>query len=158
MSKLKQLLFSLNETDRKIIEEKLKKQDCQINQLKQQLTETEQRFLEFQEDSIRNEQTYVRELAEKDKEIERLNKALEMCKHIERYDIGEMFLENAKLIIEKRQFAIRELQKAIDKLRDKSVLMYNSKDDFFGGFVSWYDLNIQIRKQIKKLKGENDEI
>ncbi len=132
MSKLKQLLFSLNETDRKIIEEKLKKQDCQINQLKQQL-------------------------AEKDKEIERLNKALEMCKHIERYDIGEMFFENAKLIIEKRQFAIRELQKAIDKLRDKSVLMYNSKDDFFGGFVSWYDLNIQIRKQIKKIKGEKND-
>ena len=132
MSKLKQLLFSLNETDRKIIEEKLKKQDCQINQLKQQL-------------------------AEKDKEIERLNKALEMCKHIERYDIGEMFFENAKLIIEKRQFAIRELQKAIDKLRDKSVLMYNSKDDFFGGFVSWYDLNIQIRKKIKKIKGEKND-
>ena len=39
MSKLKQLLFSLNETDRKVIEEKLKTQDQQINQLKQQLEE-----------------------------------------------------------------------------------------------------------------------
>ena len=42
----------------------------QIDQLKQQLAEKEQKFLEFQEDSIRNEQIYVRELAEKDKEIE----------------------------------------------------------------------------------------
>ena len=47
-------------------------QQTEITQLKQQLAETEQKFLEFQEDSIRNEQTYVRELAEKDKEIKSL--------------------------------------------------------------------------------------
>lgn len=39
MSKLKQLLFSLNETDRKVIEEKLKTQDQQIDQIKHQLEE-----------------------------------------------------------------------------------------------------------------------
>lgn len=37
MSKLKQLLFSLNETDRRVIEEKLKEKYQQIDQLKQQL-------------------------------------------------------------------------------------------------------------------------
>ena len=42
------------------------------HKLEQQLAETEQKFLEFQEDSIRNEQIYVRELAEKDKEIAHL--------------------------------------------------------------------------------------
>lgn len=39
MSKLKQLLFSLHETDRKVIEEDLKERDKQIDQLKQQLAE-----------------------------------------------------------------------------------------------------------------------
>ena len=39
MSKLKQLLFSLNETDRRVIEEKLKEKYQQIDQLKQQLAE-----------------------------------------------------------------------------------------------------------------------
>lgn len=43
-----------------------------IAELEQQLAETEQKFLEFQEDSIRNEQIYVRELTEKDKTIAKL--------------------------------------------------------------------------------------
>lgn len=73
---------------------------------------------------------------EKDKEIEKLNKTLEMCKHIERYDIGEMFLENAKLIIEKRQFAIQELEKV---------------KNFVDGRTYCADY---INKRIQDLKGE----
>lgn len=49
----------------------------QIDQLKQQLAETEQEFFVFQEDSIRNEQIYIRELAEKDKEIESLKQEID---------------------------------------------------------------------------------
>lgn len=61
------------------------------------------------------------QLAKKDKVINELNKTLEMCKHIKRYDIGEMFLENAKLIIEKRQFAISELEKVNNILTDTII-------------------------------------
>ena len=132
MSKLKQLLFSLNETDRKVIEEKLKTQDQQIDQLKQQL-------------------------AKKDKEIEKLNKTLEMCKHIERYDIGEMFLENAKLIIEKRQFAIQKLEKVKINLKDRITMMSNKEHSYLQKVVSWYDICNQVNKQIKELKERNNE-
>lgn len=86
------------------------------------------------------------QLAEKDKEIEELNKTLEMCKHIERYDIGEMFLENAKLIIEKRQLAIQELEKV-------KTLIQNAINFEKPNFVEVYDA---INKQIKELKGEKD--
>ena len=57
-----------------LIIKRLNEQADQIDQLKQQLAETEQNFFVFQEDSARNEQIYVRELAEKDKEIEDLKK------------------------------------------------------------------------------------
>lgn len=40
MRKFKQLLFSLNETDKKIIKEKLKEKDKEIEQLKQQIEQT----------------------------------------------------------------------------------------------------------------------
>ena len=135
MSKLKQLLFSLNETDRKVIEEKLKTQDQQIDQLKQQL-------------------------AKKDKEIEKLNKTLEMCKHIERYDIGEMFLENAKLIIEKRQFAIQELEKVKEEMDlngnsyceiRQGTSPHNPTDYAWFNYVKFRNY---LNQQIKELKGE----
>lgn len=92
MSKLKQLLFSLNETDRRVIEEKLKEKDQQIDQLKQQLDEKDKMRLldekEFQnycaykwiEPEIKGcldrEREYKQQLAEKDKEILELQKKL----------------------------------------------------------------------------------
>ena len=100
-----------------------------------------------------------KQLEEKDKEIEKLNKTLEMCKHIERYDIGEMFLENAKLIIEKRQFAIQELEKVKNKCNGMYELwldsnykenMYNN-EDIAGVFE---DISVFTNDLIKKLKGE----
>ena len=91
----------------------------------------------FGKDNQQNEiQQLKQQLEEKDKEIEKLNKTLEMCKHIERYDIGEMFLENAKLIIEKRQFAIQELEKV---------------KNFVDGRTYCADY---INKRIQDLKGE----
>ena len=44
MSKLKQLLFSLNETDRRVIEEKLKEKDDKIKQLEQELAELKEKL------------------------------------------------------------------------------------------------------------------
>lgn len=94
------------------------------------------------------------QLAKKDKEIEKLNKTLEMCKHIERYDIGEMFLENAKLIIEKRQFAIQKLEKVKINLKDRITMMGNKEHSYLQKVVSWIDVCDQINNQIKELKGE----
>lgn len=129
--------MEIRELENKIIElsnrvEKLKTQDQQIDQLKQQL-------------------------AKKDKEIEKLNKTLEMCKHIERYDIGEMFLENAKLIIEKRQFAIQKLEKVKINLKDRITMMGNKEHSYLQKVVSWYDICNQVNKQIKELKERNNE-
>lgn len=45
MSKLKQLLFSLNDTDRKTIEEKLKEKDDKIKQLEQELSELKEKAI-----------------------------------------------------------------------------------------------------------------
>lgn len=76
-------------------------------------------------------------------ELDRLNKALEMTKHIERYDIGEIFKENAKLIIEKMQFAIIELEKVKEWLEPK--------------YFDYEQINYLtkiIDQQIKELKGE----
>lgn len=96
------------------------------------------------------------QLAEKDKEFEELNKTLEMCKHIERYDIGEMFLENAKLIIEKRQFAIQELEKVKVELKDKIKIMNNEEHCYPQKFVKWIDVCDQLNQQINDLRGDEN--
>ena len=100
------------------------------------------------------------QLAEKDKEIEKLNKTLEMCKHIERYDIGEMFLENAKLIIEKRQFAIQKLEKVKEEMDlngnsyceiRQGTSPHNPTDYAWFNYVKFRNY---LNQQIKELKGE----
>lgn len=141
----------------------------QIDQLKQ---ENEKLFLQLSKQEIDehkpvyctlagNDCKYLgkikelrQQLAKKDKEIEKLNKTLEMCKHIERYDIGEMFLENAKLIIEKRQLAIQELEKVKVNLKDRITMMSNEEHSYLQKVVIWYDICNQVNKQIKELKGE----
>lgn len=122
MSKLKQLLFSLNETDRRVIEEKLKEKDQQIDQLKQQLAEKE--------------------------------KKIEFIKHLGNHKTTtEMFKENAKLIIEKRQLVIQELEKVKVNLKDSITMMGNEEHSYLQKVVSWYDICNQVNKQIKELKG-----
>lgn len=105
MSKLKQLLFSLNENDRKVIEEKLKTQDQQIDQLKQQL-------------------------AEKDKEIERLNTIKNNA--IECADLFKVALS-----VRQKDLAIQELE----KVRDYAWFNYEKFRNY-------------LNQQIKELRGE----
>lgn len=101
MSKLKQLLFSLNDTDRKTIEEKLKEKDQKIDQLKQQL-------------------------AEKDKEIEKLKtkqKPIVMHSKENYYFLEE---ENIKLHFAQKQLAITELEKVKDYICDCTYIDYTN--------------------------------
>lgn len=153
MSKLKQLLFSLNETDRRVIEEKLKEKDQQIDQLKQQLAETKQKFLEFQEDSIRNEQVYVRELAEKDKEIEKLKQQYTILEN----ENGKLTTE---LIMGKYKKAQKEVsfgkQLAIQELEKVKEDCFNQKELVDFGNVACFMVDIAdvleiINNQIKEL-------
>ena len=106
----------LEEIKENIMENNLKKQDQQIDQLKQQLAEKE--------------------------------KKIEFIKHLGNHKTTtEMFKENAKLIIEKRQLAIQELEKV-------KTLIQNAINFEKPNFVGVYDA---INKQIKELKGEKDD-
>lgn len=88
-----------------------------------------------------------RQLAEKDKEIE-------LLKHLGNHETAtEMFKENAKLIIEKRQLAIQELEKVKTALKDKIKMMSNEEHCYQRKVVSWFDICDQINNQIKELKG-----
>lgn len=88
------------------------------------------------------------QLAEKDKEIE-------LLKHLGSHETNiELFKENTKLIIEKRQLAIQELEKVKDNLKDRISMMKNEEHSYLQKVVAWYDICEQINKQIKALKGE----
>ena len=117
----------------------------EIRKRNKRIDEIVERDKKLFDDKNKELEKLKQQLEEKDKEIERLNKALEMCKHIERYDIGEMFLENAKLIIEKRQFAIRELEK-VNKYADEDFRKHC--------YIDAVQLEKFINQQIKDLKGE----
>lgn len=79
--------------------------------------------------------------------IEEKDKEIELLKHLGKHETTvEMFKENAKLIIEKRQFAIQELEKVKTLIQD--AINFEKPN-----FVEVYDA---INKQIKELKGEKD--
>lgn len=98
----------------------------------------------------------TRQLAERDKEIE-------LLKHIGRRETTtEMFKENCKLIIEKRQLAIQELEKVKENLKQLEINIDNQ-----AGFSQDYKLELKqkslyknvyktIDQQIKELKGKKD--
>lgn len=104
-----------------------------INKLKQQLAETEQRFLEFQEDSIRNEQTYVRELAEKDKEIKSL-----IVDYEKRISQEQELMSNMEHRLTEKQNTIDEINK-----------------EFVQAVHDWKTLCAEKDKEIEKLKQQN---
>lgn len=89
-----------------------------FKQLKQQLAETEQRFLEFQENSIRNEQIYVRELAEKDKNFHEYRN--EVVSNIEK-EVNERMRDNLK----EHAMQLAEKDKEIEKLKQQYTILEN---------------------------------
>lgn len=98
-------------------------------------------------------------IEEKDKEIEHLKDAVNMCQSIKRYDIGEMLTENIKLKQNQTQLAIQELEKVKNKCDGMYDLWLNSKykenmydnEDIAGVFE---DISVFANDLIKKLKGE----
>lgn len=115
-----------------------------FKQLKQQLTETEQKFLEFQEDSIRNEQTYVIELAEKDEEIEKLKQQYTILENENGKLTTELIMDKYKKTQKEvsfgKQLAISELEKV------KMLIEWK--------FNSIVEVREYLQQQISELKGE----
>lgn len=140
-----------------LIIKRLNEQADQIDQLKQQLEEKDEqikkRVMVYEKQFIeQTDEIYSlkQQLAEKEKKIE-------FIKHLGNHKTTtEMFKENAKLIIEKRQLAIQELEKVKVNLKDRISMMNNEEHSYLQKVVSWYDICEQVNKQIKELKGEKD--
>lgn len=121
------------------------------SRLKKELDEsfTEEDAKGLIEDRDKTIKFLQQQLAEKDKEIE-------LLEHLGKHEtVAEMFKDNAKLIIEKRQFAINELEKMKFKLKEKCGLINTAEQGYLQKFVRWHDICDLINKQIKELKGEN---
>ena len=169
MSKLKQLLFSLNETDRKVIEEKLKTQDQQINQLKQQLEELMLLLSKYEIEEhkpvyctlagteceyLGNVHELKQQLAEKDKEIEKLKQQYTILENENGKLTTELIMGKYKKAQKEvsfgKQLAIQELEKVKSSLFSKAIQITGTGVDC----VRLYEINKIINQQIKELKGE----
>lgn len=165
MSKLKQLLFSLNDTDRKTIEEKLKEKDQQIDQLKQQNEELMLQLSKYEIEKhkpayctlagteceyLGNVDELKQQLVEKDKEIE----SLKITKN-NAIDCADLF--KVALSVRQKDLAIQELEKVKELLLDeykKYPIVYDKTNDIVAGALDRDKVNEIIDQQIKELKGE----
>ena len=135
-----------------------------IQQLKQQLEEKDKEIAHLKE----KDNYHLRyELAGADEtitnlkqQLEEKDKEIELLKHLGNHEITvEMFKENTKLIIEKRQFAISELEKVkklTENLLEKFCNSWEYNQKYMRGHrhIEYYDLIQGIDNQIKELKGE----
>lgn len=87
-------------------------------------------------------------LKEKDKEIESLKRVDNIWFDSYQNELNSLRQQLTKLIIEKKQLAIQELEKV-------KILIQNAINFVRPNFVEVYDA---INKQIKELKGEKDEV
>ena len=113
MSKLKQTLFSLNDADRKIIEEALKEKDKEIEQLKQQLAEKQHTIDEINKEFVQAVHDWKTLCAEKDTRIADLEDKdwYEAC-------IKQLEEQNDRLIdtIKEKDKEIKQLKDIIDTI------------------------------------------
>ena len=154
MSKLKQLLFSLNETDRKIIEETLKEKDDKIKQLKQQLAEKQNTIDEINKEFVQAVHDWKTLCAEKDKEIERLKNLFELNNEVVINQGKEMFDLRVQVLQQKQnqiQDAITELEKVKNFVKNANGIIG------FDWRIDRFKVIETIDNQIKALKGNNDE-
>lgn len=154
MSKLKQLLFSLNETDRKIIEETLKEKDDKIKQLKQQLAEKQNTIDEINKEFVQAVHDWKTLCAEKDKEIERLKNLFELNNEVVINQGKEMFDLRVQVLQQKQN----QIQEAITELEKVKNFVKNANGIIgFDWRIDRFKVIETIDNQIKALKGNNDE-
>ncbi len=129
-------------------------------QLKQQLEEKDKE-IEFCKEEIRKRNKRIDEIVERDKKLfDDKNKEIELLKHLGKHETAtEMFKENTKLIIEKTQLAIQELEKLAKNILDTFDINYehwefNHKCLYKHKQLEYYDIIEMIDNQIKELKGE----
>lgn len=116
---------------------------AELNEQIAEMTDNQNQTMRYL-NRIRDENKQLKQqLEEKDKEIEHLKDAVNMCQSIKRYDIGEMLTENIKLKQNQTQLAIQELEKVKEWLEPK--------------YFDYEQINYLTRiidNQIKELKGE----
>ena len=166
----------LEEIKGNIMENNLKKQDQQIDQLKQ---ENETLFLQLSKQEIDehkpvyctlagNDCKYLgkikqlkQQLAEKEKENEKLkqqNIALENeNSKLATELIVDKYQKAQKRVYFGIQLAIAELEKVKINLKDKITMMSNEEHCYQQKVVSWYNICNQINSQIEELKGEKND-
>ena len=166
----------LEEIKENIMENNLKKQDQQIDQLKQ---ENETLFLQLSKQEIDehkpvyctlagNDCKYLgkikqlkQQLAEKEKENEKLkqqNIALENeNSKLATELIVDKYQKAQKRVYFGIQLAIAELEKVKINLKDKITMMSNEEHCYQQKVVSWYNICNQINSQIEELKGEKND-
>lgn len=165
MSKLKQTLFSLNDADRKIIEETLKEKDKEIEQLKQQLEEsfTEKDVEGLIEDREKTIKFLQQQLTEKDKEIERLKNLFELNNEVVINQGKEIFDLRVQVLQQKQnqtKLAIQELEKVKEEMDlngnsyceiRQGTSPHNPTDYAWFNYVKFRNY---LNQQIKEIKGE----
>lgn len=171
MSKLKQLLFSLNETDRRVIEEKLKEKDQKIDQLKQQLAEKQNTIDEINKEFVQAVHDWKALCAEKDTRIAELeeqnNRLIDTLKEKDKeneelklkLDIRAMSLQNINT--ERMESEQNQTQLAIQELAEVERLLYEShyKEIDNRYYAEYEDIKNLIDSRIQaleELKGEKD--
>ena len=118
----------------------------------------------FGKDNQQTEITQLKQqLAEKDKEIERL-KFFEKAYYYNQLQASEDTIKNlfrssyqSPIAINLNQIAIQELEKVKVNLKDRITMMSNEEHSYLQKVVIWYDICNQVNKQIKELKGDKDE-
>ena len=102
------------------------------------------------------------QLAEKDKEIERL-KVFERIYYQNQLQasqekINKLFQSayQSPIAVGLNEIAIQELEKVKIELKNKICMVKNEEHCYSQRFISWYEMCDQINKQINDLKGEKD--
>lgn len=111
-------------------------------------------YRRFAKDKIADLET---ELAEKDKEIDRLKNLFELNNEVVINQGKEIFDLRVQVLQQKQnqtQLTIQELEKVKVSLKDKILMMKNEEHSYLQKVVTWYDICDQINNQIKELKGE----
>lgn len=125
-------------------------QQTEITQLKQQFAEKQKTIDEINKEFVQAIHDWKTLCAEKDKEIERLKNLFELNNEVVINQGKEIFDLRVQVLQQKQN----QTQLAIQELEKVKILIQNAINFVRPNFVEVYDA---INKQIKELKGNNDE-